>query len=132
AVTPNRSIASRWFATVLSLIAMSLTSVIGDDGVPWLSPINLGTTVNSSSDETQVTITHSGLSLYFSSDRPGGFGNQDIWVSHRTSVEAPWGEPRNLGPTINGPSLEVATSFSPDDHWMFFPSGGRPGGFGSL
>lgn len=102
------------------------------DEARWSRPVNLGGVVNSSGDETQVTITHSGLSLYFSSDRPGGFGNQDIWVSHRTSVQAPWGEPRNLGPIVNGPSFEFAPSFSPDDHWMFFPSAGRPDGFGSL
>jgi hypothetical protein len=117
---------------MLSLICMSLISVTGDDGAPWLPPVNLGTTVNSSSDETQVAITHSGLSLYFSSNRPGGFGNTDIWVSHRTNVQAPWGEPRNLGPLINGPLFEFTPSFSPDDHWMFFTSGGRPEGLGGL
>jgi hypothetical protein len=132
---PNSVRTWPWFGAMLSLI-----SVTGDitldqahpGGAPWLPPVNLGATVNSSGDEQQVTITHSGLSLYFSSDRPGGFGNQDIWVSHRTSVQAAWGEPRNLGPNINGPGLEVAPSFSLDDHWMFFPSGGRPDGFGSL
>jgi hypothetical protein len=100
--------------------------------LPWSGAVNLGATVNSASDETQVTITHSGLSLYFSTDRPGGFGQSDIWVSHRSSIGAPWEEPRNLGPLINGPNPEFAPAFSPDDHWMFFPSAGRPGGLGSV
>ena len=104
----------------------------GADWLPWSGPSNLGATVNSSSDETQVTITHSGLSLYFSSDRPGGFGQPDIWVSYRISIGAPWGEPRNLGPVINNAQPQFAPAFSPDDHWMFFPSGGRADGFGSL
>ena len=95
----------------------------------WSAPVNLGTTVNSVGDETQAAITHSGLSLYFSSDRLGGFGLQDIWVSHRTSVDAPWGEPQNLGSLINRGSPEFAPSFSPDDHCMFFSSV-RPGGLG--
>jgi hypothetical protein len=129
---PNSSRTWRWIGTVLSVISVSLISVAGDDGAPWLPAVNLGTTVNSSSDETQVAITHSGLSLYFSSNRPGGFGNTDIWVCHRTSVQAPWGEPLNLGPVINGPLFEFTPSFSPDDHRMFFTSGGRPEGLGGL
>ncbi len=104
-----------------------------DDGDSiWSVPVNLGSTVNSAGAETQVAITHSGLSLYFASDRAGGYGNSDIWVSHRLSVDAPWEEPRNLGPSINGKGAEFAPSFSPDDHWMFFPSGGRSDSFGSL
>jgi WD40 repeat protein len=95
----------------------------------WTAPVNLGAIVNSFSDETQGVITHSRLSLYFSSDRPGGFGSQDIWVSQRTSVDAPWGEPQNLGSSINSAAQEFSPSFSPDDRCMFFPSG-RPGGFG--
>jgi WD40 repeat protein len=102
------------------------------DEVRWSRPVNLGGVVNSPADEAQVTITHSSLSLYFSSDRPGGFGNTDIWVSHRSSVQAPWGEPRNLGLLVNAEGAEFAPSFSPDDHWMFFPSGRRPDGLGSL
>src|ERR1700730_7425436 len=93
-------------------------------------PRNLGPTINSFNDEPQVAITHSGLSLYFSSDRPGGFGQLDLWVSHRTTLDAPWGEPQNLGSSINGRGQEFSPSFSPDDHWMFFPSGMRAGGFG--
>jgi hypothetical protein len=134
-VTLNSLRTWRWFGGMLSLIYLTGNISLDRaqaDGAPWLPPVNLGAPVNSSGDEQQVTITHSGLSLYFSSDRPGGFGNQDIWVSHRTGVQAPWGEPRNLGPNVNGPGQEVAPSFSPDDHWMFFPSGGRPEGFGSL
>ena len=74
----------------------------GLDEWSWSAPVNLGTTVNSVGDETQAAITHSGLSLYFSSDKAGGFGFPDIWVSRRTSVDAPWGEPQNLGSLING------------------------------
>src|SRR2546423_15471419 len=63
----------------------------GSDEWSWSAPVNLGTTVNSVADETQAAITHSGLSLYFSSDRLGGFGLHDIWVSHRASGDAPLG-----------------------------------------
>jgi Tol biopolymer transport system component len=96
----------------------------------WSAPINLGPVVNSHSYDGCVTISKSGLSLYFRSDRPGGEGDFDIWVSQRDSLEDPWGFPVNLGPTINGPYGEYCTTFSVDGHWMIFVST-RPGGSGS-
>jgi hypothetical protein len=125
-------------AVALAILAGPMTAIaqVTTDRLPderidadLIVPVNLGATINSFSDEPQVAITHSGLSLYFSSDRPGGFGLLDIWVSHRTSLDAPWGEPLNLGPMYNGPKkTEFCPNFSPDDHWMFFPSGGGFGG----
>ena len=97
----------------------------------WSSPVNLGPNVNAASSERQVSITHRGLSLYFDSDRLGGFGANDIYVSQRTAINAPWGPAKNLGPTINSPQAEFAPNFSADDHWMFFASA-RLGGFGGL
>jgi hypothetical protein len=120
---------------VLAIFAAPATSAIPSDErveiQEWgASPArNLGPGINSFNEEPQVAITHSGLSLYFSSDRPGGFGLLDIWVSHRTSLDAPWAEPRNLGSLINGGGPEFSPSFSLDDHCMFFPSA-RKGGFG--
>ena len=138
----NKALWWRIGVTVVVIgVAMRITAdPMRADGPRWLLPVNLGATVNSSSSEREVAITHSGLSLYFVSDRPGGFGMtagpngfgmMDIWVSHRLSVDAPWGEPRNLGPIINTPTAEFSPNFSPDDHWMFFPSG-RPDGLGGL
>src|SRR5213080_5357221 len=49
----------------------------------WSAPVNLGPAVNSSSNEQNATLARDGLSLYFSSNRPGGAGNLDIWVSRR-------------------------------------------------
>jgi len=51
-------------------------------------------------------------------------------VTQRDTLEEPWGEPVNLGPTINGPYGEFCTTFSPDGHWMVFvkqPAGGSRG-----
>jgi hypothetical protein len=42
-----------------------------------------------------------GLSLYMASNRPGGKGGLDIWVSTRASTSAPWGAPQNLGEPVN-------------------------------
>ena len=57
-------------------------------------------------------------------------GATDLWVSQRASVDAPWGAPVNLGPTINSPGPDAAPYLSRDGHKLYFASG-RPGGFGS-
>jgi hypothetical protein len=98
---------------------------------PWTAPVNLGTVVNSTSYDACPTISKSGLSLYFRSNRPGGWGGFDIWVAERDSLEDPWEAPVNLGPTINGPSGEYCSAFSPDGHWMVFVSDRPEGGCGS-
>ncbi|HUS12565.1 MAG TPA: hypothetical protein VMZ30_19000 [Pyrinomonadaceae bacterium] len=95
----------------------------------WSAPINLGPTVNSTSMDRAPAISKDGLSLYFTSTRPGGFGGEDIYVSQRETRDDEWGPPVNLGPIINTTSNEVVPAFSRDGHLMFFGTG-RPGGFG--
>ena len=95
----------------------------------WSAPINLGPTVNSTSMDRGPAISKDGLSLYFASTRPGGFGGEDIYVSQRETRDAEWGPPVNLGPIINTTSNELVPAFSRDGHLMFFATG-RPGGFG--
>ena len=96
---------------------------------PWSEPINLGPTINGPSFDVSPAISKNGLSLYFTSDRPGGMGGLDIWVSHRTSRKDPWGESVNLGPPVNTAFDESAPAFSSDGHSLFFISD-REGGFG--
>ena len=79
---------------------------------PGWSPENLGSPVNTAGNETQVALTHSGRSLYIVTNRTGGFGLNDIWVSQRKHPQAPWGEPFNLGPIING----IGNDSSPGVH----------------
>jgi Tol biopolymer transport system component len=120
-----------WLATMVSFTVLLTGSVCAttDPVSKWSPPINLGPVVNSPSSEIQVAITHNGLSLYIVSDRPGGYGANDIWVCHRGSQSAPWSEPENLGPVINSPGNDSGPNFSSDDHWMFFASP-RSGTFG--
>lgn len=95
----------------------------------WAAPGNLGPEVNSAFNDFGPAVSKNGLSLYFSSDRPGGFGPNDIWVSQRDSVDDAWGPPVNLGAPVNTAFEERTPNFSRDGHWMFFVSN-RPGGFG--
>lgn len=88
----------------------------------WSQPVSLGPVVNSANADRWPAISPNGLSLYFSSNRPGGSGNQDIYVTRRANLDAPWGTPRNLGPTINSPVRDNSPSMSRDGHWLIFSS----------
>jgi serine/threonine protein kinase len=52
----------------------------------WSEPVNLGVPVNSSASEDSPSLSPDGLTLLFSSDRPGGFGSRDIWMSTRARI----------------------------------------------
>lgn len=95
----------------------------------WSDPVNLGAPVNSSAREFNATLSPDELSVYFTSNRAGGEGGDDIWVSHRTCVDCPWQTPVNPGPPVNSASVEGGPTFSVDGHLLFFFSA-RPGGQG--
>ena len=86
----------------------------------WNKPVNLGPTVNSSAGDRAPCISADGLSLYFSSDRSGGYGKRDLWVTRRETTSAPWGMPVNLGPTVNGAMHEHSPSISTDGLTLYF------------
>jgi hypothetical protein len=93
--------------------------------------VSVGPAINTAAGEAGPALSDDGLSLYFDSDRGGGVGSRDIWVSHRATPTGAWGAPANLGATVNSSSAEAVPSFSADGHWMFFGSD-RPGGFGGV
>jgi hypothetical protein len=53
---------------------------------PWSVPTNLGNPVNSQFDDVAPWLSKDGTTLYFSSNRPGGFGMRDIWYTTRTKL----------------------------------------------
>lgn len=95
----------------------------------WSAPQNVGTVVNSPYVDRHPAISKDGLTLYITSNRPGGFGGDDIWVSHRAHSDDPWEMPQVLGSNVNTASTEYAPTLSRDQHWLLFIST-RPGGFG--
>jgi len=100
----------------------------------WSEPVNLGPTVNgvnSTSLNFCPAISADGLLLVFSSNRPGGSGGQDLWMTRRSTIDGPWSEPVNLGPTINSGKWEVEPEISPDGRSLLFCSG-RGGGHGDF
>jgi Tol biopolymer transport system component len=98
-------------------------------------PVNLGPIINSASSDHSACISADGLELYFASERAGGFGAADIWVSTRQSIDDSWDPPTNLGAAVNGTSGDSYPSLSSDGLTLYFSdyySGTpRPGGLGA-
>ncbi|MBN2271003.1 MAG: protein kinase [Sedimentisphaerales bacterium] len=110
------------------------TFLLSHGGFVFGEPVNLGSTINTSYQEEFPCISSDGLELYFGSDRPGGYGSSDIWIARRAKMSDPWGEPENLGPTVNTQTGETPTSISSDGlelYLMDFPVN-RPGGNGPV
>lgn len=84
----------------LLVAALALPSAQAQKYSDWSAPVNLGPVINSASSDQGPAISKDGLTLYFHSNRPGGLGAFDMWVSQRASVDDPWGAPVNLGLTV--------------------------------
>jgi len=95
----------------------------------WGTPVNLGESVNSAGWDWTTCLSADGLSLYFGSDRQGGQGELDIWITRRTDASEPWAKPENLGETINSPYRDITPLLWANDLILFFTSE-RPGGYG--
>ena len=106
---------------------MSTRATVKDD---WDTPVNLGPTVNSSSGDYTPSISSDGLELHFASDRPGGSGQWDLWVTTRATTDDNWGTPINLGSTFNTSAEDNWPGISADGLLLFFGSN-RSGGLGS-
>lgn len=95
----------------------------------WTDIQNLGDNVNSEYWDSQPTMTSDGRTLYFVSDRPGGKGGLDIYVSQRNK-EGSWGKAVNAGSVINTNNDEMAPVMQVDNRTMTFASnksGGKGG-----
>ena len=99
----------------------------GRDAFAWSEPVWLGPVVNSSARDWKPSLSPHGLSLYFHSNRGGGLGGFDIWVSQRARPNCPWQAPVDLGPPVNTPLDDGDANFTPDGHVLFFSSTGRGG-----
>lgn len=99
-------------------------------GDSWSKPKSISSKINSKHHESQASLSYDGNTLYFISDRPGGFGEHDIYVSQR-DAKGNWGEPINLGPTINTEYDELCVFIHPDGKTLYFSSKGHSnmGGF---
>ncbi len=86
---------------------------------PWSTPVNLGEPVNSTSYEFGPAISSDGLSIVFIS---GKGGHSELWETSRSSRDAPWSPPRNLGPQINSPAFQGWATLASDGLSMLYNS----------
>ena len=78
------------------------------------------TELNTEFDDIGPVIQNGGKTLYLYSNREGGYGGFDLYVSHR--VETGWSKPENLGPRINSPAHEYDPAILHDGTRLFFAS----------
>ncbi|MDR0667358.1 MAG: OmpA family protein [Prevotellaceae bacterium] len=97
--------------------------LIGDS---WSKPVAFNKNINTKYHESKVSLSPDGRKLYFVSDRPGGIGKQDIYVSE-LDAKGRWGEALLLPAIINTPDDEEAVFAHPDGKTLYFSSKGHPG-----
>ena len=96
------------------------------NGGEWSVPLNLGPEVNSSAWESQPSLSADGGMLFFVSDRRGGIGNKDIYVSYKLG-NGRWTKAENLGDKINTPYDEISPFIHVNGRTLFIASNGKPG-----
>jgi len=96
------------------------------EGDTWLEPKNCGPIVNTKYFESQPSMAADGKTIYFTSNRPGGYGGMDIWKFEVIS-EGVFSEPINLGNLINTPFDELSPFIHFDQRTLYFASDGHLG-----
>ncbi|HIA12171.1 MAG TPA: hypothetical protein EYN69_08885 [Flavobacteriales bacterium] len=100
------------------------------EGMTWTVPKKLGKEINTSAWETHISINAAQNTIYFVSDRKGGYGGRDIYKAVLLAT-GEWGDVQNLGPMVNTVYDEEAPFIHPDDRHLYFSSKGHNsmGGF---
>ncbi len=93
-------------------------------GAAWTKPERMNNKINTQFQETSVSLGPDGKTLYFVSDKPGGFGDKDIYMS-LMDVKGRWQEPVNLGPVINTQYAEEGVAMQADGKTLYFSSKGH-------
>jgi outer membrane protein OmpA-like peptidoglycan-associated protein len=94
-------------------------------GATWTKIKSVGKNINTIYWESHAFITPDGMTLYFASNRPGGRGELDIWVSVKEDDDN-WKVPVNCGNVINTPYNENTPFYDPSSKTMIFSSVGHP------
>lgn len=95
-------------------------------GKEWTTPENLGANVNTSEWESQPSLSADGRTLYFVSDRRGGIGRRDIWITTLDS-SGKWTRAKNVGKPVNSVYDEISPFIHANNKTLFFASNGLTG-----
>ncbi len=96
----------------------------------WSEPQNMGESINTEFWESSPSLSPDKRALYFSSNRPGGSGGADLYVSYRLP-NGKWSHAVNMGPVINSAGDELAPFIHADNQTLYYTSDGLPGYGGS-
>lgn len=96
-----------------------------DETGKWSKPVNLGDVVNTTASEKHPSVSADGRMLVFASNKGGGEGSYDIWMTKME--EGSWQKPVNLGDSINSQGMEQSPFLHPDQRTLYFSSDGWPG-----
>lgn len=92
----------------------------------WTPPVNMGRGINSRHWDSHPSLSANGDILIFASNRPGGYGKSDIYISFR-DLQGNWSTPENLGEVINTSDMDQFPFFHADSRTLYFVSKGHPG-----
>ena len=106
------------------------TSTMQPDST-WGSATNLGVNVNSRAWDSHPSLSQNDDTLYFASDRIGGFGMSDIFYTYKDK-KGNWVSGQNLGPIINSRNSEVSPFIHPAYNILYFSSNGYVLNFGEF
>lgn len=95
-------------------------------GNEWSKPKNLGPNVNSAEWESQPSLSADGRTLYFISDRRGGVGRRDIWMSNLDEA-GEWTRAKNVGKPVNTIYDEISPFIHVNNRALYFASNGLVG-----
>ena len=120
---------TRWSTTNKNECAIYLSKMMNDK---WLAAEKMNDNVNLEGYKSMdPSLSPDGSILYFSSNRPGGFGKMDLWYVNLSEDGKPTGSPINMGPLFNTPGDEVTPFFHYYTSTLYFSSDGHPG-YGGL
>ena len=94
------------------------------NGKGWNTPKKLPAPINTRADETHASLSADKSTLFFTSNREGGFGGLDIYMS-KLDENGKWGNPKNLGANINSEFDEDTPMLHPDGKTLYFSSEGH-------
>ncbi|MEO9965560.1 MAG: OmpA family protein [Reichenbachiella sp.] len=96
------------------------------EGDNWSEPENMGRMINSEAWEAQPSLSADGRTIYFVSNRQGGLGRKDIWMSSK-DLKGKWQEAINLGKNVNTNKDEISPFIHANGESIYFSSNGRVG-----
>ena len=94
------------------------------EGTEWSEPEKLAPVINSKSKESHISISADHRTIFFSSNRPGGFGGMDVYKTSKLP-NGKWGRAKNLGPAVNTEHDDDAPFIHPDGKTLYFSSSGH-------